>query len=247
MKLPTNASIPRVDTTQMAEIDRAMVEDYQIVLLQMMENAGRNLAHLARWRFFAGNPIGMRVAVMAGTGGNGGGVLVAARHLHNWGANVHVYLSRPVESMTPVTGHQLEILRRMKIDTTTFMTQETRLDISFDLILDGLIGYSLNGAPRDTVAHLIRWANHQTTPVLSLDTPSGIDTTTGIVHDPAIKATATMTLALPKTGLYATDVKRLLGEFYLADISVPPELYASPTLGLNVGPIFAQEDIIRLW
>jgi NAD(P)H-hydrate epimerase len=243
----SKASIPYVDTAQMIEIDRAMMDDYQIGLIQMMENAGRNLAHLARQRFFSDDPVGKQVAVMAGSGGNGGGALVAARHLHNWGANTRIFLGQPVESMTSIPGHQLEILQRMKIPGTTAITYEADLDTSFDLILDGLIGYSLNGSPRDTVAKLICWANRQTTPILSLDAPSGIDTTTGTIHDPAIKATATMTLALPKTGLRASGVRKIIGELYVADISVPPELYASDTLGLKVGPLFAHDDIIRLW
>jgi NAD(P)H-hydrate epimerase len=75
----------------------------------------------------------------------------------------------------------------------------------------------------------------------------GIDTTTGTVHDPAIRATATMTLALPKEGLRAAGIKAQVGELYLADISVPPQLYAEPALGLDVGPIFAESDIVRIW
>ena len=55
-----------------------------------------------------------------------------------------------------------------------------------------------------------------------------------------------MTLALPKEGLRAAGVDEQVGELYLADISVPPELYAQPALGLNVGHIFAQGDIVRL-
>ena len=42
----------------------------------MMENAGRNLALLARQRFLQDDPRGKRVIVLAGTGGNGGGALV---------------------------------------------------------------------------------------------------------------------------------------------------------------------------
>ena len=247
MKPIENSSIAYVDTAQMVEVDRAMMEDYQIGLIQMMENAGHHLARLASRRFFANDPVGKQVAVMAGSGGNGGGVLVAARHLHNWGVDVHVFLSQPVESMTPVPGHQLEILRRMQVRGASSVSEQADSDASFDLILDGLIGYSLKGAPRDTAARLIRWANLQSTPVLALDTPSGIDTTNGKVYDPAIKATATMTLALPKTGLREASVKQQLGELYVADISVPPELYASSNPGLKVGPLFAHEDIIRLW
>jgi NAD(P)H-hydrate epimerase len=52
----------------MVEVDRAMIEDFKIDLIQMMENAGRNLAHLARQRFFNGNPEGKQVVVLAGTG-----------------------------------------------------------------------------------------------------------------------------------------------------------------------------------
>ena len=108
------------------------------------------------------------------------------------------------------------------------------------------MGYSLKGAPRATVANLIRWANQRSAPILSLDAPSGVDTTTGTVFDPAIMATATMTLALPKEGLRASGVGDRVGELYLADIGVPPSLYARPPLGLAVGNIFADGDIIGL-
>ncbi|MEE8266027.1 MAG: hypothetical protein V3R62_06735, partial [Acidiferrobacterales bacterium] len=67
--LMPSTDVPYVDTQQMIEVDRAMMEDYKIELIQMMENAGRNLAHLARQRFFEGNPIDKKVALMAGSGG----------------------------------------------------------------------------------------------------------------------------------------------------------------------------------
>ncbi len=115
-----------------------------------------------------------------------------------------------------------------------------------ELILDGIIGYSLRGAPRGSAAQLIRWANQQDAPILALDAPSGVDTSSGQVFTPAIQATATMTLALPKAGLLAEHVANQVGELYLADISVPPALYANPTLQLSVSHLFRQSDIIRL-
>src|SRR5690349_11162219 len=109
------SNLPYVTTEQMIEVDRAMVQDYHIELIQMMENAGRNLAHLARIRFLDGNPQGKKVVVLAGTGGNGGGVLVCARRLHTWGAKVQVVVTRPATDFTPVPAHQLDILQRMKV------------------------------------------------------------------------------------------------------------------------------------
>ncbi len=87
MSIGTPASaVPYVTTEQMIEVDRAMIEDYRIDLIQMMENAGRNLAHLARELFLDGDPRGRSLVVLAGTGGNGGGAMVCARRLANYGA-----------------------------------------------------------------------------------------------------------------------------------------------------------------
>ena len=239
---PPDQPIPFVDTQQMIEVDRAMIEDYHIALIQMMENAGRCLAHLARARFFDGDPRGARVTVLAGTGGNGGGALVCARRLHNYGAQVSVITTKPEADFAPVPQHQLDILRNMGLPLA--IAQPAQPYQAADLIIDGLIGYSLKGAPRGPATSLIRWANAQPAPTLALDAPSGVDTTTGAVFDPAIRAAATLTLALPKKGLLAEGVAPHVGELYLADIGVPPELYA--TLGLHLGPIFARSEILKL-
>lgn len=73
----------------MREVDRVAVEELDLLLIQMMENAGVRLAELALRRF---QPVA--VAVLCGTGGNGGGGLVAARHLANRGVRVAVTLAR---------------------------------------------------------------------------------------------------------------------------------------------------------
>jgi len=236
--------VPSLTTEQMIEVDRAMIQDLHIELVQMMENAGRNLAHLARVRFFDGSPRDKRVVVLAGTGGNGGGALVCARRLHTWGAQVQVILSHPPTNYTPVSAHQLDIIQRMNLRVTE---ADTRLKVQNpELIVDGLIGYRLHGAPHGVVADLIRWANAQTAPILALDVPSGVDGTTGNVLDPAIKATATMTLALPKAGLFALEAQGQEGELYLADIGVPSSLYAEAALSLPLGTLFAESEILRL-
>jgi NAD(P)H-hydrate epimerase len=236
--------LPYLTTEQMIEVDRAMIEDYRIDLIQMMENAGRSLAHLARARFLGGAPREQPVVVLAGTGSNGGGALVCARWLHNYGAQVWVFITRPDADLKAVTAHQLEILRRMELPIA--LADNLPGIETPALVIDGVIGYSLKGAPRGGAAGLIRWANAQACPTLALDTPSGVDVTTGEVFNPAIQAAATLTLALPKEGLRAPGVEQQVGELYLADIGVPPTLYAGPGLGLMVPTIFAESDIVRL-
>lgn len=239
-----NENIPSISTDQMREVDRAMIEDFGIELMQMMENAGRALAHLARGRFLDGDPRHKSVVVLAGRGGNGGGGLVCARRLHNWGADVRVVTSAPTSTFEGVPGVQARILERMEVAMAEW---ENGSELpSADLLVDAVIGYSLRGAPGGASAGMIEASNASDAPVLSLDVPSGVGATTGEVHDPAIKADATMTLALPKTGLDSDKAKDHVGELYVADIGVPPGLYAGPGLGLEVGSIFANEDIVRL-
>jgi NAD(P)H-hydrate epimerase len=221
-----------------------MVEDYGILLVQMMENAGRCLADLARIRFLDGDPVGRHVVVLAGPGGNGGGGLVSARRLNNRGADVEVWLSRSAEDLAEVPRRHLDTLQRIGVAVHGPEDQPGLPD--GDVIVDALLGYSLRGAPRGRAGELIVSANESDAPVLALDVPSGIDSTTGETHDPTIVASATMTLALPKTGLRADIARENVGEFYLADIGVPPALYARPPLTLEVGPLFAQNDIVRM-
>jgi NAD(P)H-hydrate epimerase len=171
--------------------------------------------------------------VLAGPGGNGGGGLVAARHLANRGVDVAVALSHTVEDMTPVPAHQFDIATRMGIPAGEPEPAA--------LIIDALIGYSLQGDPTGRSAELIEWANDQAAPILALDTPSGLDVTTGVPRTPCIRAEATMTLALPKLGLYqAAEVGRL----YLADISVPSLVYER--MGLSVGSLFRDGPLLEV-
>ena len=70
---PYKKEIPSLTTEQMMEVDRLMIEEYGIQLIQMMENAGRCLAIVAVRKFLLKKLSKKTVIVLAGTGGNGGG------------------------------------------------------------------------------------------------------------------------------------------------------------------------------
>ena len=233
-----SGDFPVLTTPQMVEVDRLMIEEYQIELIQMMENAGRNLAELAR-RDLGGLVAGKSIALLCGVGNNGGGGLVAARHLHNWGANVGLKLAYDPSRLKEIPAHQWQILMQMGLDSNKEL-DHTKVD----LILDALIGYGLSGDPRQPVAGWIEKANKAGRPILALDAPSGLDTTSGIPGNPCIKAAATLTLALPKMGLLTREAKDYGGNLYLADISVPPELYRH--LGIEVQNLFEKDSILKI-
>lgn len=228
---------PWISVEEMIEVDRLMVEELGIDLVQMMENAGRCLAHLSRVRFLHPGPRRKRVVVLAGGGGNGGGGMVAARRLAGWDAEVTVVTTTPIDDDT-IAARQRLILERIGMTVVDpGMLGGLRTP---DLVLDAVIGYSLRGSPSGRAAEMIRWCLEVDAPVVSLDVPSGLDADSGEARQPAVRPDATLTLALPKRGLAAAPV----GELYLADIGVPPTLYRR--LGYEVGALFTASEIVRL-
>ncbi len=124
---------------------------------------------------------------------------------------------------------------------TTRSTQELE---AADLVIDAVLGYRGRGAPHDEVATLIDRIRAAEERILSLDLPSGMDPDTGLVAEPAITARATMTLALPKTGLLTSEGHTRAGTLYLADIGLPAAVYER--IGLNVDTPFSANPIVRL-
>lgn len=230
--------IPSITIPQMVAVDRLMIEQYGIQLIQMMENAGRNLAELSR-RLLGGEVRAKRIAVLCGAGNNGGGGMVAARHLQNWGAEIALKVLAPPAKLKELPAYQLRILQKMGIPVQESIDLQT-----VDLIVDAMIGYGLTADPRGMIANWIHHVNQAARPVLALDTPSGLNLTTGIPGNPCLRATATMSLALPKRGLMTPQAKPFVGDLYLADISVPPQAYSR--FGIDLPSIFNHEMIVKL-
>jgi len=234
-------AVPTVNTAQIKEIDRLMVAEHHVDLLQMMETAGRALAVMAR-ELLDGDLEDRPIVVLAGRGNNGGGGLAAARHLLNWGAWVQIICSYPPEAYTGAAAHQLAALQ--SIAAPLAWAEEGWELPPADLVIDAIIGYGLRGDPRGPARDLIQLANSSVAPILSLDTPSGVDTHDGRLFTPHIQATTTLTLALPKRGFRRAEAATACGDLYLADIGVPPALYAR--MGIEVPALFARNPIVHL-
>lgn len=224
----------------MREVDRAAVEDFGIELLQMMELAGRGLAEVVR-RFLNEDDGRQGALVLCGSGNNGGGGMVAARHLHGWGIPVTAILLADVEDLKMAPARQWEALRALEMETGGSAKLPSQVP---GLILDAVFGYGFHGEIPAPVCRWTDWANKQSAQILALDLPSGLDASRGTPDPHSIQAAATLTLALPKTGLAKPEAAAYVGDLYLADIGIPREVYKG--LGLEVGSIFRESSIVRL-
>lgn len=224
----------------MAEIDRLMMEQIGVNTFQLMELAGYAAADAVRRRSDLPRPA--MIVALAGTGGNGGDAMVAARLLAGWGHRCTVILSRPRSDFGGIAAHQLASLEALGIPVIEPAMVES-LPVA-NLIIDGLLGFSLRGNPQGEVARLIELANASPSPVVAIDVPSGLNADTGEVGDPHIQADQTLTLALPKTGLLAADAS-VTGEIIVGDIGVSPAIYGM--IGVQVSSdIFASDNLVTV-
>jgi len=230
--------LPALTAREMSQLDRRLVEEFRIDLSMLMENAGRLLATHAR-TMLGGE--GQKTLVMVGKGNNGGGGMVAARNLQNWGEKVDVVLAASPSEFKDVPLRQFEILRRTGA-TIIYEPREMEAE-RYDLLVDALLGYNQRGNPRGIVAEFVQIANNSKKPVLCLDVPTGLNPDSGRPNNPCIRGAQTLTLALPKKGLLHRRAKPYVGDLFLADIGVPLKLYRE--LGVR-GPVFQGSPIMKL-
>jgi NAD(P)H-hydrate epimerase len=225
----------------MAEVDLLMASDYGVAPIQLMEVAGSAVATFTRTLCPEGGVSGQPILALAGSGGNGGDALVAARLLHAWGAKVTVILVKPAATHTGLAADHLRTVQILGID----VLDGASLDVlpAATVVIDGLLGFSATGAPRGTIAHLINLANASPAPILAIDLPSGLTVDTGAALEPCIRATATLTLGLPKPGLLAPEAAPFVGALTVASIGIPAAAYHQ--VGVEVSPdLFARDTFL---
>lgn len=223
---------------EMRRIDEVAINDFGIDVLSLMENAGLQTAVLAK-KMLGGDATAKSVTCLVGKGNNGGDGLVAARHLHDWGARVEVALGAPRSEFREIPEKQLKTVERLGLPITEGATNLKHSE----LIIDALLGYNSTGDPRGGVADLIRLANLSRVRILALDIPSGLDPTSGLPNRPCIAANATITLGFPKMGFLNPDSPSSVGELFLCDISLPREIYSRHG---SMSRTFEKDSIVKI-
>ena len=218
MKDEKKENLVRLTREQSRAIDVIAGEKYRVPGIVLMENAARAAADLADE--MVGGKIS-RVNILCGPGNNGGDGLAIARHLHNRGHGVRIYLlGDPVR----YKGDALinwKIVEAMGISCSV-LTPQSNLDA--DLIIDALFGTGLTEEPRAPFGEIAGIVNAGGIPVLAVDIPSGLDCDTGKpLGSVAIRANQTITFVAEKIGFSNPAAREFLGRITVGDIGCPRE------------------------
>jgi len=210
----------------MQRIDRRTIEEFGINGITLMENAGRGCAELMLNVLC---PWGKRAIVVAGKGNNGGDGYVIARVLQERGWKVMTLVLARREQ---ISGDARINLDRLDNDTVVFCPEQGTIGRIFpglgpaDVIVDALLGTGLQNAVGGLYAEAILVINGAGKPVVAVDIPSGIDSTTGRALGCAVQADMTVTFALAKVGHVLLPGAVHTGELHVIDIGIPSEVIA---------------------
>jgi len=216
-----------ITTREMQALDMN-AEYFGISRLQLMENAGRNIAVEISSRF---KPQDAKVTVFCGLGGNGGDGFVAARHLACLGFKVDVILAgQATQIANDEAKRNWQALESLKDCITLHEVVDSSLipNVKSEVLVDALLGTGLKGPPRPPVLQLIRRMNEADAFRVAVDLPSGIDSDSGEVLGEAVKADLTVTFHKAKPGL--VRAKEHVGELVVKHIGLPQEVerFAGP-------------------
>ncbi len=242
---------------EMQQIDRVTIEKYGVAGTILMERAGLAVVSRINELFFQSTGVrsqesgvkirnrqrrtdnGQRttIIVLAGSGNNGGDGLVIARILHNQGRNVKVFLTaRPVDLKGDAKVNY-KIAARFGVEILPmkdFLTYRSSLINHHCIIVDALLGTGLSKAVRPPLSDVIKKVNRMSSPVVSVDIPSGISSDTGQVMGCAVKAQHTVSFGLPKRGHLLYPGAEYTGKLYIEDIGFPQALLDSERIRVNL-------------
>lgn len=205
--------VPAPTGVEAAAFDRRAIEASEVPASVLMENAGRAAAQVVARLVPEG-----RIAVVAGRGNNGGDAVVFARSLAAWGREVRLFASaerpRPEPLLhghapdpTPIPGSRRELQERLA---------------GAAVVVDGLLGTGIRGAPREPQAEVIEAISASGLPVVALDVPSGVDSATGAAPGAAVRADVTVAFGAPKLGTLLHPGRALAGRLVAVEIGFPP-------------------------
>jgi len=196
-------------TGEMSALDRNAVTSGATTERTLIEAAGREVARRvqAHW------PDG-RVVALAGRGHNGADALVALRTLRAWGRDVRAILA----CGTPPDPDVL-IGSDIALESADSLSDACG---GAAVVLDGVLGTGVTGAPREPLASLIERLNGMGIPIVAVDGPSGADFTTGSVAGACVRADLTVSLGWPNLGLLRHPARAWCGRIECVEIGFPP-------------------------
>lgn len=219
---------------EITHIDRKAIREFGIPGPVLMENAAAAVLQEME-RHFDGL-LGVKVGIICGKGNNGGDGLALARRLRIRGVPVRVAVLAPFSALRGEAKLNLSILRKTDVEIIPNAGPSVLNELVAwsDVVVDALLGVGLSKPLKGNYALAVELMNASGRPVVAVDIPSGIDADSGQVLGSAVRADLTVTMTLPKRGLFLHPGSDCAGTVRIADIGIPPQVIEKESLRTNL-------------
>lgn len=228
---------------EMQLCDRYTIDQLGLPSSVLMENAGSAVVQEIV-KLYDSNKT--KVLVIAGGGNNGGDGFVIARRLIDFGFNVLLCMAFSEEKLKGDAKIHFDVYKKRKLPLFHFQDEQLHSLHDYinksDIIIDAILGTGISGEVRTPFKEMIEAINRSNKEIIAVDIPSGVNANTGEVTNIAVKATKTLTFAMPKIGFFIGEGPQYIGEWKVADISVPQEIVETLKLDL---PLLLDEQTVK--
>ena len=196
-------------------IDHAAIHTYKIPSLILMEHAAIKSAEIIQQIISKSQSI----CIVCGPGNNGADGLAIARILQPSYSDIYIVVPE-TKKMSDEEKIQFQILQNLHIPYGLDLPKK-----KFDFYIDCIFG---NGLSRDVTGFyktLIQTIHSFHSQIISIDIPSGIDSTMGNILGCAIRANYTISLDCYKQGQWINEGQTHCGQLFLVDIGIPTALH----------------------
>lgn len=225
------------NAAEMQSLDRSASDDFGVPSIVLMENAGLGTVRMIEREL--GSCRDTFVPIFVGPGNNGGDGLVIGRHLHQRGCKPLFFFLVNPDDLKGDSAVNLQIIRRLKLPfhvidnlarvetVPVFFKQFESRGLPCFAIVDAIFGIGLGREVGGHFAAAINLINNsgfgQKFPVISVDTPSGMESDTGKVLGTCVRADYTATYCCAKPGHFLHGSAAWTGKLDIVDIGIPPE------------------------
>lgn len=196
---------PIVSPKTMAMLDQRVIEQGTSSRELMLRAAGAISKHLASYK---------KILIVTGPGNNGGDGLALATLLLEQGKKVCIFLASEPKSKDAIYFYQ-------QLKESGFNSFVDEISCQYDVIVDCIFGNGLNRELSSRYKSLINVINNCKVTKISVDIPTGINGTNGMVMGNAIKSSITIVIASYKYGHFLQDAKDYVGTMVVEDIDIP--------------------------
>lgn len=230
-----------ISSVNLKELDKYTIVNEPISSIDLMERASMRLTEAIEKRWDSS----FTIVVFAGPGNNGGDGLAIARMLSRKNYKVEVFLFNTQNNLSEECMHNLS---RLKECGSIYFTEVTT---KFDppiltekhLIIDSMFGSGLNKPLNGGFAAVVKYINASKSPIVSIDTPSGLmgEDNTYNIRQNIVRANLTLSIQLPKLSFFFPENEDIVGEWELIDIGLKTEF----TETVNSPYYILEEDEIK--